>query len=444
MAELNNKLQIKTDSLIENKDILYNCTECSSLIEVLSINEDKNIIKFKCLNKNCGVEKTKLLNEYFEKMEKYKQKNINEDTCRIHISCKNNKYVSYCFDCNSNLCEECLKTREHICHNKNYILEIKPINEELNIIEKVIEDYKIRIKNLKNEKINTIKELDNLLNVNKQNENDKLKNQIKSNEIFKNKEIKLNRDKYITDINEIKNRYEKEIKERKNQYKKDEDNINNFYKLREEKEYIIHKIKIEEIDKKYNDSINNLTYDKTIERMVNTKKINEVIYNTYNLYNNNYYNSVNINNIMLSYLTNEHIKNKIMKKILNNKFEEIVNIILKKRDGGNKINLRKEKEEKTKSDDDKLQEIIKEKEKKYREEIKRREEEEDKYRKEIKEREEKEKKYIKEIKEREEIEEKYKNEIKEKEEKYRKEIEEMKKKISYKYLFFIIILYNLL
>ena len=400
MAELNNQLTEKAAPLTENKDTLYNCTECSSLIEVLSIDEDKNIIKFKCLNKNCGVEKAKLLNEYFEKMEKYKQIYVNEDTCRKHISCKNNKYVSYCFDCNCHLCEECLKTREHICHTKNYILEIKPINEELNIIEKVIEDYKIRIENLKDEKVNTLKELDNLLNAKKQNEDAKLINKIKSNQIIKNKEIKLNHNKYISDINEIKNRYEKEIKEREKKYKKDEDNINNFYKLREEKEYIIHKIKIEEIDKKYNDSINNLTYDKTIERMINSKKINEVIYNTYNLYNNNYYNSVNINNIMLSYLTNEHIKNEIMKKILNNKFEEIVNIILKKREGDNKMNLRKEKEE--------LQEI----------------------------REEKEEKYLKEIKEREE---KYKNEIKEreeKEEKYRKEIEEMKKKISYKYLFF--------
>ena len=75
MAELNNNLAPESpDSSTENKDILYNCTECSSLIEILSINEDKNIIEFKCLNKDCGVKKTELLNKYFEKMEKYKQK----------------------------------------------------------------------------------------------------------------------------------------------------------------------------------------------------------------------------------------------------------------------------------------------------------------------------------------------------------------------------------
>ena len=35
-----------------NKNIYYNCTECPSLIEILSINEDNNIIEFKCLNQH--------------------------------------------------------------------------------------------------------------------------------------------------------------------------------------------------------------------------------------------------------------------------------------------------------------------------------------------------------------------------------------------------------
>jgi len=183
MTDLNNKIKNNSNvdlpetpgPLVENKDILYNCTECSSLIEVLLISEDKNIIKFKCLNKDCNAEKTMSMNEYFEKMEKYKQKYVNEDICRKHISCKNNKYVSYCFDCNCHLCEECLKTREHICHNKNNIIEIKPIKEELNIIEEVIKDYRIKIENLKNEKINREKELENQLNAKKINEEEKIK-----------------------------------------------------------------------------------------------------------------------------------------------------------------------------------------------------------------------------------------------------------------------------
>ena len=37
---------------IEINDLYYNCSECPSLIEILSINEDNNIIEFKCLNKD--------------------------------------------------------------------------------------------------------------------------------------------------------------------------------------------------------------------------------------------------------------------------------------------------------------------------------------------------------------------------------------------------------
>ena len=44
-------------SKIEISDINYNCTECSSLIEILSINEDNNCIEFKCLNKENNHEK---------------------------------------------------------------------------------------------------------------------------------------------------------------------------------------------------------------------------------------------------------------------------------------------------------------------------------------------------------------------------------------------------
>ena len=87
---------------MEIDEIYYNCTECSSLIEILSINEDNNIIEFKCLNKDNNHQKKVMnLREYFEKMEKYNLKRLNNDTCEIH---NKNKYVSYCFDCNSHLC----------------------------------------------------------------------------------------------------------------------------------------------------------------------------------------------------------------------------------------------------------------------------------------------------------------------------------------------------
>ena len=37
---------------IDINDLYYNCSECPSLIEILSINEENNIIEFKCLNKD--------------------------------------------------------------------------------------------------------------------------------------------------------------------------------------------------------------------------------------------------------------------------------------------------------------------------------------------------------------------------------------------------------
>ena len=137
---------------IKLSNIYYNCTECSSMIEILSINEENNIIEFKCLKEH--EKKVMPIKEYLSKMNKNKQKNINEDRCKEHLSFKDNRFVSYCFDCNRNLCKECLKSRSHINHNKNNIIEIKPTKEELNIIEEIIKDYKKKIENLKNEKKN--------------------------------------------------------------------------------------------------------------------------------------------------------------------------------------------------------------------------------------------------------------------------------------------------
>ena len=128
-------------------DICYNCTECSSMIEILSINKDD--IHFKCIkNKH---ENIMTISEYLEKMKKYNDKNINIDKCINH----NNNYESYCFECNSHLCKVCLKSREHIRHYKNYIMEINPTEEELDIIKKMIDENKESIKNLIDEREKT-------------------------------------------------------------------------------------------------------------------------------------------------------------------------------------------------------------------------------------------------------------------------------------------------
>ena len=350
--------------MMENDNIFYCCTECSSSIEILSINKDMNLIEFKCLNKAHNDVKKMKINEYFEKMEKYKKSNINQDIC-INHSYK--KYVGYCFDCNKHLCEECLVEREHINHYKNYLLEIKPIKEELDIINEIIKDYKVKIENLKNQRIEEKRELENRLNIIKGKEEERIKEIININEKNKNKELYLNYNKYKSDIELIKKKYEKELKDRKCEYIKDENKIENKYKEKEKEEYIIHSIKIEELYKKYNNQIEQLEYDKKIENLENVKKLSEIVYNTYNKYNNNYFNSININNILLIYYKDEYLRNIIMKNISKNNLKDISKIIFKRKD--NTLNIKQFHEKEMDLKINKIKEEYENREKKIIEEL---------------------------------------------------------------------------
>ena len=105
------------------------CPDCCSLIEILSLNEENQILEYKCTKNNHNKNKI-LISEYLEIIEKNnKLKNTNEfkDQCEIH---KNNYFTSYCFNCKNHLCNECLKNGTHINHKKNNIIEIKPIDKE--------------------------------------------------------------------------------------------------------------------------------------------------------------------------------------------------------------------------------------------------------------------------------------------------------------------------
>ena len=126
------------------------CPECFSLIEIESLDEENQILEFKCSKKNHENKKI-ALNKYLEIIQKNKKININEfkNQCEIH---KNNDYISYCFDCKNHLCTDCLKKGTHINHKKNYIIEIKPVDKELKIIEEVINDYKYELNKIYKEK----------------------------------------------------------------------------------------------------------------------------------------------------------------------------------------------------------------------------------------------------------------------------------------------------
>ena len=333
---MNNNLSNNNKYLNNNS---YNCTECSSPIEILSINEDKSMIEFRCLNEVSHGTKTMQIKEYLEKMEKFKKKNINNDKCELHSSSKDNKYVNFCFDCNLNLCNECLSTGKHINHNKINIIEIKPNQEKLNEKKKSIEDYNVRIDNIKKEKEKKVKELENLLENRKNIEKEKNKNKFNANKIKKEEELQQNKNQFLNDIKKIKKEFENKIKIRKNEFKKAIKEIDNKYKSINEKENILYKLKNEKLEKNINIKIKNLEYDKEIEKIDIIKKLNEVIYNTYISSQNNYYNLININNILPS---DRRIK---MSKEIESKIKE--------------VNKLKDKNEEYKNEINKLREIIK-------------------------------------------------------------------------------------
>ena len=185
-----NKYEMETDEPSEHiqlNDIYYNCTECSSNIEILSINND--IIEFKCINNH----KIKILiNEYINKMKEYNDKNINNDICIKH----NKKYVIYCKECNIHLCNECLKLREHINHNKINIIEIKPNNNEINIIKDIIKYYNNKIEYLENDKLNKTKYLNNKIKEYKNKLNNQNEIKIKEYKNNMNNELQLNYNNY--------------------------------------------------------------------------------------------------------------------------------------------------------------------------------------------------------------------------------------------------------
>jgi len=353
MLEINKKNDFNTSDAapptltpedVKLNEINYNCSECSSLIEILIINEDNNIIKFKCLNKTKN-HNTKVMpiNEYLEKMKKFNNNKINKDKCEIHT---NKKYITYCLECNCHLCKDCLKTRIHINHKKNNIIsEIQPTKEELDIMREIIKDYEIKLKNLKIEKLNKTNDLDKALKMMKKIEKKHMEEKLRINKNNREKELEENYNKYISDIEKFKNEFEEKIKLRKNKYKINLNEINDKYKLINEKNYINYLYRLNKLEKKYNNIIKNLAYDEKIENLNNVKRLNELVYNTYNAYNDNYYNSINIINILSNYYKKEYYINNILRRY--NNYEDIIKMIFQNNEETNEDHEKKNMEYET-------------------------------------------------------------------------------------------------
>ena len=65
-------LKEKPEQNKQLNELYYNCTECSSSIEILSINEKEGNIEFKCSNNN-HIQKISI-KDYINKMKDYNDK----------------------------------------------------------------------------------------------------------------------------------------------------------------------------------------------------------------------------------------------------------------------------------------------------------------------------------------------------------------------------------
>ena len=157
ITEIKDSIDLSGAPTLRLNNIYFNCSECPSTIEILSLNEQE--IEFKCNNKHHV--KTPI-SDYINKMKKYNTLKLNYNICNMH----NKEYSSYCFDCNIHLCKDCIKSREHSYHYKIYLFEIIPTNKVLNDFENLINENKNFIINLNNEKIIKENKLKIILNNN--------------------------------------------------------------------------------------------------------------------------------------------------------------------------------------------------------------------------------------------------------------------------------------
>ena len=270
----------------------YFCSQCSSLIKILSINENNNNIEFQCINKNNPHQESINIEKYLNIRNRNKNKiDDNGDTCSEHKE----KFSSYCFQCNKQLCIKCQKNGIHIRHKKVNLIEIEPSQEELTIFKEIIDYYSKQILNLRERNINN----DSVEFLEKFNR----RKYLELVEIDKREKFELEK-KYFNDLNLMKEKYESDIKSLKREYEKYKHNIRNVY------------FKIKE------DNLKNLK---------NINDLNEIIYNTYNENKNNFFYAININNMILNYYqNNEYIENNIIKNILKKDCDEVIDSIKRK------------------------------------------------------------------------------------------------------------------
>ena len=208
------------------------------------------------------------IKEYLEKRSKDKFKgiynNYNVNTCKNHKK----EYRAYCSDCHKLLCIECLRGANHVYHHKAFNEEIEPIKEELIIMKEIINYYDNKIENLNRKNINLSKKIKIKSNANAMKLEISKTNKILKSLKEKEKQLKLCKENYLSDLEELKASYENNIKLRKYRYEADINKICNNFKLIEEKINTIYKKKNELFQKKIINFSKKNSVDKIIENNI--------------------------------------------------------------------------------------------------------------------------------------------------------------------------------
>jgi len=291
---------------LESNKMFYNCSECSSTIEIMKF--DENNIEFKC-NNNHNIKMD--IKDYLNKMKKYNNIKINDKTCEQH----GDEYLSYCFDCNMHLCKECLKLGKHSYHYKIILMELIQNGDSLNEIFELIKQNKNKLKDLNIIKNKTEKKLYNIKDKNI----NEIKNKLNRKKVLNNKkeekEIATIHYNFEKEIKKLKEEYENKIKIIKFKYDKNINNIKNKFKIINNIDNYIYNKKICDLERNVKFKIESYKFKERIEKLNDFNEIIEIIYNTYIKYNNNYYNIININNIHNMILNKEKNFNESKKNI---------------------------------------------------------------------------------------------------------------------------------
>ena len=298
----------------------YSCTECNLVPEILTVNYEKEIIKFNCPNHK---EKEMNLKEYFNREMTYLCNNCGKYFTQIKEKSILNNIFNYCVTCKKHLCQKCSKNHEHKSsfikiseskikchtHQKNFFCKYCQkckthfCKEDKIICNDAIEDIEkakeIQINIIKNKRDNLIQQLEHFQRLVKL-----LDTLLKTYEKYPSNyfhylnivntaldiEEENERERENDDDNRKKNeKINKKIQESENGVNVNEDQNNNIKKI---KKINIIKKDINEKEKiNINKDINKKEKEITSNHNDNNNKINE------NKGNNNYPKNIVKNNI---------------------------------------------------------------------------------------------------------------------------------------------------